>query len=133
MNWVVIGTAMSGLGVALGAFAAHALSTGPHALEARALEIFRTAVFYLQLHAIAILGFGLWLGQVRALTPTVAATVSIWPGYAFLVGTCVFSGSLFLLVFLDQRAWGAVTPIGGTLLIAGWLGWAWFAYRASTG
>ena len=41
-------------------------------------------------------------------------------GIAFVVGVLLFSGSLFLLVLTDTPRWGAVTPLGGAILLVGW-------------
>jgi uncharacterized membrane protein YgdD (TMEM256/DUF423 family) len=43
-----------------------------------------------------------------------------WSGNAFLLGTLIFSGSLFLICFTGINVFGAVAPIGGTLLVIGW-------------
>jgi uncharacterized membrane protein YgdD (TMEM256/DUF423 family) len=46
----------------------------------------------------------------------------LWAGRLFLIGILVFSGSLYLLCLLPQYPWlGAITPLGGTAFIAGWL------------
>ena len=42
-------------------------------------------------------------------------------GWLFIAGTLVFSGSLYLLSLTGTRWWGAITPIGGVLFLAGWL------------
>lgn len=113
--------ALSGfIGVALGAFGAHALRGS---LEPRDLEIFETAVRYQLIHAAALLGVGvLW-----ARWPASALTAS---GWLMVAGTLVFSGSLYLLVLTGTRWLGAVTPLGGLAFLAGWLALAWTALRA---
>ena len=119
-TFVMIGSALGFVAVAAGAFGAHALRAR---LTPGDLEIFETAARYQMYHALALLG--------------VAWAVSRWPGSAavtagwfFLAGTLVFSGSLYLLVLTGQRWLGAVTPIGGVALLAGWLALAWAAARA---
>lgn len=103
--------ALSGaLGVTLGAFGAHALR---NRLDARDLEIYETAVRYQMYHAFA-LAFAAWLLARNAPYAPAAA-------WSILGGMIVFSGSLYLLVLTGQRWLGAITPIGGIALIAGWL------------
>ncbi len=109
MNWISAGAFLAFLGVALGAFGAHALQ---ERVEPRDLEIFKTATYYLMTHALAMIGFGLFQAKEG------------WPGWCFLFGIFVFSGSLYLLVFSGIRIFGAITPIGGLLFMAGWIGFA---------
>lgn len=87
------------LGVALGAFGAHALEGK---LDARGQELWRTAVFYQLVHAVAMLA-----------APSTSKL--------FGPGVLVFSGTLYALALGGPRWLGAVTPIGGLLLLAGWL------------
>ncbi len=73
-------------------------------------------------HALALLGVALagrWSG----------ATIQV-AGWLFVAGVLVFSGSLYLLVLTGQRWLGAVTPLGGVALLAGWLALALAALRA---
>ena len=109
------------LGVALGAFGAHWLRGAVEQwgltpeLQTRRLENWETAVRYQLYHALALLFVG-WFAQQRpaAKLPAVAAVL-------FLVGILIFSGCLYALV-LSGRTWlGAVVPLGGTSLLAGWL------------
>lgn len=109
------GALLGFIGVAAGAFGAHALKT---ALPADRLAVFDTAVRYEQIHALALFATA-WVLQWR---PGRAAAIS---GLCFLAGILFFSGSLFALVLLDQPRWGAVTPVGGISLMAGWLFLAW--------
>lgn len=104
---------LGGLGVAIGAFGAHAL----HDMLAKAgrLDTFETAVRYQFYHALALLAAGvLWAArpELRALGTT---------GWLWLGGVVVFSGSLYALCFTGITKLGAVAPIGGLLLLAGWL------------
>ena len=113
-----IGAVLGAAGVVLGAFGAHALRSR---LEPRDLEIFETAVRYQMYHAFAMLAAA-WLLSRQAPGASSAA-------WAFLAGTVIFSGSLYLLVATGHRWLGAVTPIGGVLLIAGWLLLALAAFK----
>ena len=104
-----IGAVLGALGVVLGAFGAHALRSH---LDTRDLEIFETAVRYQMYHAFALLGAA-WLLSRNLPQAGLAA-------WAFVAGVTIFSGSLYLMVATGQRWLGAVTPIGGVSLIAGW-------------
>ncbi len=113
-----IGAIFGGLAVILGAFGAHALRSR---LSPGDLEIFETAVRYQMYHAFALLAAA-WLISRNAPGAGGAA-------WAFIGGVIVFSGSLYLLVATGARWWGAVTPIGGLAMIAGWLLLALAAWR----
>ncbi len=104
------------LGVALGAFGAHALRTMLDA-SGRAAT-FETAVRYQFYHAIALVLVGL-LMHLFGSNPTTVKLLN-WAGYSFLGGVLVFSGSLYILCFTGVTWLGAVTPLGGVGMIAGW-------------
>jgi uncharacterized membrane protein YgdD (TMEM256/DUF423 family) len=101
------------LGVAIGAFGAHALHDT--LVRAGRLDTFETAVRYQFYHALALLAIGvLWAArpELRAL----GTTGALWAG-----GIVVFSGSLYMLCFTGITKLGAVAPIGGLLLLGGWV------------
>jgi uncharacterized membrane protein YgdD (TMEM256/DUF423 family) len=106
------------LTVALGAFGAHALK---ERLSAEELAIWQTAVHYQGLHALALIVFGL-TQQSRPMRGLA--------GWCFLLGSAIFAGTLYALALGGPRWLGAITPLGGTLLILGWLAFAWSAPRA---
>jgi uncharacterized membrane protein YgdD (TMEM256/DUF423 family) len=115
----IAGSISALLAVALGAFAAHGLR---NKLTPEMLTIFETGVRYQMYHALALLG--------------VAWASTRWPGgsitaagWLFILGTILFSGSLYLLSFTGVRWLGAVTPIGGAAFLLGWLLLAWGAWR----
>ncbi len=97
--------ALSGaLAVAAGAF-------GAHGAEGKAAEWLRTGGLYQLVHAVAALA---------ALRLDARG-----PAWLFVAGGAVFAGTLYLMALGAPRWLGAVTPIGGALLIAGWLWLAW--------
>jgi uncharacterized membrane protein YgdD (TMEM256/DUF423 family) len=120
-KWIAVGALLGAIAVALGAFGAHGL---PGFLEgrgyvgddlARRMQIFDTAIRYQMLHALALVIVGLAL-EHRA---------SVWwrfAAWSFLIGVAIFCGLLKVLTFAGpQWNWlGAIVPIGGISLIAGW-------------
>lgn len=104
--------ALGALGVMIGAFGAHALSTMLE--QTGRTATFETAVKYQMYHTLALLAIGLLLSHVN----------SKWfeyAGWAYIAGIIIFSGSLYILCLTNVGKWGAVTPIGGLALIAGWV------------
>ena len=75
------------------------------------------------IHALALLGVGLVLARM----PHPAVTVA---GWLFIIGVVVFSGSLYVLALTGVRWLGAITPIGGAAMIAGWLFLAWGVFSS---
>ena len=117
--FVGLGAVLAGLAVGLGAFGAHALRGR---LSPADLVTFETGVQYQMYHALALFAVA-W-----AMTRWEAGQLQ-WAGWLFVVGIVVFSGSLYALVLTGQRWLGAVTPLGGVALLAGWLLFAWAAFR----
>ncbi|MDA1027648.1 MAG: DUF423 domain-containing protein [Bacteroidetes bacterium] len=107
----VYGAILSGLAVVLGAFGAHALK---EVLTPERLETYKTAVSYLEWHALALLGVGILLAHTGERLFRLAAIT-------LLLGMLFFSGSLFVLVGTDIGWLGAITPFGGVLFIASWM------------
>ena len=116
----VIGALSGFIGVALGAFGAHALKAR---LDADMLATFEVGVRYQMYHALALLA----VGWACTRWPGTAVTAS---GWLFVAGTVIFSGSLYALSLSGIRWLGAITPLGGLALLAGWLCLAWAAWRA---
>lgn len=104
---------LGGLGVAIGAFGAHTLR--PMLEASHRFDTFETAVRYQFYHALALLGIGV-LWALRPELRGLGTTGGLWLG-----GVMVFSGSLYLLCFTGLTKLGAVAPVGGLLLIGGWL------------
>jgi len=109
-RFLLLGAISAFIGVAAGAFGAHALEAR---LSSDLLAVYETGVRYELFHAVALLVVGLaadrWptAGWARA-------------GWMFLLGTVLFSGSLFALALTGARALGAVTPLGGLCFLIGW-------------
>lgn len=109
---LALGAVSGAISVMLGAFGAHALKTR---LSADALSAFQTAVQYQMVHSLALVAVGLWLVRHPE------DMLSRYAAFAFCFGILFFSGSLYGLTLGGPRLLGPVTPIGGTLFIAGWL------------
>jgi len=109
-QFAVLGAVSGFLAVALGAFGAHALKTR---LAPEMLTIFETGVRYQMYHALALLG-------VAWACTSAEQAYARWSGWALVAGTVIFSGSLYALTFSGVRALGAITPLGGGLLLLGW-------------
>jgi uncharacterized membrane protein YgdD (TMEM256/DUF423 family) len=88
------------------------------------LQIWETAARYQMYHALALIGFGLWLGQR-------SGNASNFAGWAFIFGILVFSGSLYALALSGIKILGAITPIGGLALMVGWIAFAIAAFKSA--
>lgn len=110
------GAVLGLLGVALGAFGAHALRA---MLETSGrTATFETAVKYQFYHALALILVGVLLNLFGS-NPTMVRLLN-WSGYSFLGGALIFSGSLYILCFTGVTWLGAIAPLGGLAMIAGW-------------
>ncbi|MBO9700847.1 MAG: DUF423 domain-containing protein [Sporocytophaga sp.] len=111
--FLTAGSLSGALSVMIGAFGAHKLKD--YLLKVGRTEVFETAVKYQFYHTFALLFIGLLLlikGDIKTLN---------YSGYCFITGVIIFSGSLYVLCLTNVSKWGAVTPIGGLFLIAGWI------------
>lgn len=112
IRFLLTAAAVSGfLAVCLGAFAAHGLKSR---LDPYALSLWQTGVQYQMYHSLALLGVGFaylhWPGKPLKLA-----------GLAFILGTLLFSGSLYAMALGAPRWLGAITPLGGLGFLLGWL------------
>jgi uncharacterized membrane protein YgdD (TMEM256/DUF423 family) len=113
------------LGVALGAFGAHALHNV--LAERQTAALWQTAVLYHLVHAVALLGLAGWTAGTEARLPSrLNAAAACW-----ISGMLLFSGSLYGMALGAPRAFGWITPVGGLLLLAGWSLIAMHGWRAS--
>lgn len=109
MNLIVALAALSGaIAVGAGAF-------GAHGAEGKAAEWLRTGATYQLIHVVAAL-VAVQMGARSA-------------GWLFVAGAAIFALTLYAMAFGAPRWLGAITPIGGTALIVGWLWLAWHALR----
>lgn len=105
------------MAVIMGAFGAHGLRgrVAPELLAA-----FKTGAEYHLIHAVAVLALAFY-GQTRGVTIDLPATL-------MCLGITLFSGSLYLMVLTDVRAFAYATPVGGLTLIAAWLSLAFLKH-----
>jgi uncharacterized membrane protein YgdD (TMEM256/DUF423 family) len=120
---LLIASCSGALAVVLGAFGAHALKSR---LTPDLLAIYQTGVQYHFYHTFALLACGV---LIHSGVDNNAIRVG---AYAFIVGTFIFSGSLYVLAIADLRWLGAITPVGGVALIAGWIALAIGVMRSSS-
>lgn len=121
-TFVLLGSLSAFLGVALGAFGAHGLKTK---VAPDMLAVWETAVLYHLVHALGLL----LIGILCHLMPDLALLRNA--GWALLIGTLFFSGSLYLLVLTGVKPLGMITPIGGVAFLAGWILLAAAAWQAA--
>jgi uncharacterized membrane protein YgdD (TMEM256/DUF423 family) len=119
-TFLALGGLSGFLGVAAGAFGAHALKSR---LSPDLLAVFETGARYQLIHALGLVAAA-WVSSRFPGPPGPIA------GWLFLAGTVLFSGSLYGLALTGVRGLGAVTPVGGLCFLAGWLALAWAAIRA---
>jgi uncharacterized membrane protein YgdD (TMEM256/DUF423 family) len=109
-TFLLIGALAGFIGVAFGAFGAHALKGR---LSPDMLAVFETGVRYQMYHAFAVL-----------LVALAAARFDGWmvraAGWAFTTGIVLFSGSLYALALTGVTVLGAITPLGGLAFLIGW-------------
>jgi uncharacterized membrane protein YgdD (TMEM256/DUF423 family) len=107
-----LGAILGGLSVAASAFGAHALK---ERISERSLEIFDTGARYQMYHALALVFVAILLSRLES--PPILLLAS---GWLFIVGTVLFSGSLYALSLSGVKFLGAVAPFGGLALMLGW-------------
>src|SRR6059036_425870 len=109
-TFLLVGAVLGFLGVALGAFGAHALRSR---LSPEMLAVFETGVRYQMYHAFALLVTALALARFDGWLLRTA-------GWLFTAGIVLFSGSLYALALTGVTVMGAITPLGGLAFLAGW-------------
>ena len=128
MNWIAIAALNMALAVMTGAFGAHALKAR---LSTEALGWWQTAVAYQMWHALGLLALGILLriSLNNPALPAMPVTGVQTSAVLLQVGIVIFSGSLYAMALGAPRWFGAITPIGGLVFIAGWLWLAWNLMR----
>lgn len=110
--FVILGAVHAFLAVALGAFGSHGLEGK---VDAKYLDIWKTAVQYQMFHALGLIIVGFFMGQFGN------SSALNWSGWLMFFGILLFSGSLFVLVLTGISKLGAITPIGGVAFLAAWV------------
>jgi uncharacterized membrane protein YgdD (TMEM256/DUF423 family) len=118
-HFLGIGAISACIAVAAGAFGAHALRD---LVTADRLVVWETAARYQMYHALGLLVVAYLAGQKSAGPARVS-------GWLFVVGTVLFSGSLYALTLTGITILGAITPLGGVAFLVGWLVLAWGVWR----
>ena len=116
----LLGSLSAFVGVAAGAFGAHGLKSR---LSVELLATFEVAARYQMYHAFGLLA----VAWVLTKWPSSLANVS---GWCFVIGTVLFSGSLYLLSLSGIKWLGAITPLGGVAFLAGWLCLGYAVWKA---
>ena len=116
-TFLLVGAIIGLLGVAFGAFGAHALRAR---LSPESLAVFETGVRYQMYHAFAVLVVAIALARFDGWVVRTA-------GWLFTIGVVLFSGSLYALALTGVRTFGAITPLGGLAFLAGWALLVWAA------
>ena len=117
-TFFLFGSLSAFIAVALGAFAAHILK---QKLSTEMFAVFEVGVRYHFYHALALFIVAFAINQYPNANLSLA-------GWLFSVGTLLFSGSLYALSLTEIKILGAITPIGGVCVLAGWLWLAWNVY-----
>ncbi len=107
-----IGAVLGALAVIVGAFGAHGLES---ILSDEKVEVFETGVRYHFYHALAIIAIA------AGSTTLWSSKLCLWACRAWVLGTLIFSGTLYALALTEISWLGAITPIGGAAMIAGWV------------
>ena len=122
-RFFILCSSISGfISVLAGAFGAHALRAR---IPPELLVTFETGARYQMYHALALLAVA-WLVS-RAPNNT-----ALWAGRLFIIGTVLFSGSLYLIALTGVPRFGLVTPFGGVAFLAGWICLALAAYKGGS-
>ena len=117
INWIGVAAINMAIAVALGAFGAHGLKS---LVSAQQLEWWQTATLYWFIHGLGLLLVGILI-RLNYTTQTTA--------WLLQIGVIIFAGSLYAMTLGAPRWFGAITPIGGVLMIAGWLWLAVSTFR----
>lgn len=127
MNWILIASGVLGFSaIALGAYGDHGLQG---TIDEATMHSFETALRYQITHAIALLAIGIGLA---AALPAQMLKQLFWAGTVMLIGTLVFSASIYASIFLNIKSITVLTPAGGMTLMASWLMLVWAGMHRKT-
>ena len=125
MKWIIVAASILGLSsVIIGAAVDHILENN---IGAETLKRFETALRYHQLYSVILLSMGLY-----GLNQKILYKILIITAVIFLTGIIIFSGSLYLSIFLDLDFLTYGTPIGGLLLMVAWISLGIFSIKTNT-
>jgi uncharacterized membrane protein YgdD (TMEM256/DUF423 family) len=120
-KFLIMACLLMATAVSLGAFGAHGLKK---IISVDMLVIYQTGVQYQFYHALGLLG----VAFIAHINSTKLVNIA---GNLMFTGVLIFSGSLYLLVILNLKWLGAVTPIGGVLMVVSWVLLAWSVFRSN--
>jgi uncharacterized membrane protein YgdD (TMEM256/DUF423 family) len=112
-TFVILGSINMALAVALGAFGAHGLAGK---VSDKMLATWNTGAHYHIIHALGLIAVGILLAKEGGQNTLLTAG-----GWLLFAGILLFSGSLYALVLTQIKMLGAITPLGGTSFIIGWI------------
>lgn len=119
-RFLIIACLLMATAVSLGAFGAHGLKK---IISIEMLAVYQTGVQYQFYHALGLLG----VAFIAHVNSTKLVNMA---GNLMFTGVMIFSGSLYLLVILNIKWLGAITPIGGVLMVISWVLLAWAVFRS---
>lgn len=119
-KFLIIACLLMATAVSLGAFGAHGLKK---IITPDMLSVYQTGVQYQFYHALGLLG----VAFIAHVNSTKLVNMA---GNLMFTGVMIFSGSLYLLVILNIKWLGAITPIGGVLMVISWVLLAWAVFRS---
>ncbi|MDD2639986.1 MAG: DUF423 domain-containing protein [Arcobacteraceae bacterium] len=120
-NFLIMACLLMATAVSLGAFGAHGLKK---IITPDMLSVCQTGVQYQFYHALGLLG----VAFIAHVNSTKLVNMA---GNLMFTGVMIFSGSLYLLVILNIKWLGAITPIGGVLMVVSWVLLAWSVFRSN--
>lgn len=119
-KFLIIACLLMATAVSLGAFGAHGLKK---IISIEMLAVYQTGVQYQFYHALGLL-------SVAFIAHVYSTKLVNMAGNLMFTGVMIFSGSLYLLVILNIKWLGAITPIGGVLMVISWVLLAWAVFRS---
>ena len=116
---LIFGSLFGFSAIALGAYIEHGLQAS---LSVEQLHALSTALRYQQLHAVIICLLALAKESHWRIAKYLSLQIASW---LFILGTLLFSGSIYLSTWFTQTQWVKLAPLGGSLLMLAWLVLSW--------